>query len=82
MPEIFQLDFMVRALVAGGMTGLSAPLLGTFLVLRRLSLIADTLAHVAIAGAAVGLFFRPFSGAGGPFWPRLWLPWYWNGFGP
>ncbi len=56
MLEIFQLDFMVRAFIAGGMVGVSAPVLGTVLVLRRLSLIAETLAHVAVAGAVVGLF--------------------------
>lgn len=57
MPDIFQLGFMVRAFIAGGLVGFVCPLLGTFLVLRRLSLIADTLAHVALVGAAVGLFF-------------------------
>lgn len=56
MPEILQLDFMVRAFIAGGVVGISAPVLGTFLVLRRLALIAETLAHVAITGAAVGIF--------------------------
>jgi zinc transport system permease protein len=55
MPEILQLDFMVRAFIAGGVIGVAAPVLGTFLVLRRLALIAEALAHVAITGAAVGL---------------------------
>ena len=55
MPEIFQYSFMVRAFIAGGVVGVVAPMLGTFLVLRRLSLIADTLAHVAITGAAAGI---------------------------
>ena len=60
MPEIFQYSFMVRAFIAGGVIGMAAPLLGTFLVLRRLSLIADTLAHVAITGAAIGIFLDRF----------------------
>lgn len=60
MPEIFQLDFMVRAFIAGGAVGVSAPVLGTFLVLQRLSLIAETLSHVAITGAAIGIFLGEY----------------------
>src|SRR3989442_14337170 len=55
MPEIFQYGFMLRALAAGLMIGTIAPTIGVFLVLRRLSLIADTLAHVALAGVALAL---------------------------
>ncbi len=36
------------------MIGLMTPLIGTFVVLRRLSMIGDTLAHVSIAGVALG----------------------------
>lgn len=46
---------MQRALIAGGITALICPAIGVFLVPRRLSLIADTLAHVALAGVALGL---------------------------
>jgi len=55
VPEILQYGFMVRALAAGLMIGTIAPAIGVFLVLRRLSLIADTLAHVSLAGVALGL---------------------------
>lgn len=57
MLEIFQYDFMVRAFEAGIAVGVVAPLIGMFLVVRRYSLMADTLAHVSLAGVAVGLLF-------------------------
>jgi len=55
IPSIFQYDFMIRALIGGVLAGGLAPILGTFLVLRRFSLIAETLAHVGLLGLAVGL---------------------------
>lgn len=54
MPAILQYDFMIRALIGGLLVGALAPVLGTFLVLRRFSLLSDTLAHVALFGVAVG----------------------------
>lgn len=55
MLEIFQYDFMIRAFTAGIAIGIIAPLIGMFLVVRRYSLMADTLAHVSLAGVAIGL---------------------------
>jgi zinc transport system permease protein len=55
--ELFYYDFMVHALVAGTLVALIAPLIGIFLVLRRYSLIADSLAHVSLAGVAAALLF-------------------------
>jgi zinc transport system permease protein len=52
--EIFQYGFIVRALEAGIIVACITPLIGIFLVLRRYSLIADTLAHVSLAGVALG----------------------------
>ncbi len=60
MPEILEYDFMKRALAGGVMVGALAPSLGVFLVLRRLSLIADSLSHVALTGVAIGLLTGTF----------------------
>lgn len=46
---------MVRGLEAGVIVAAIAPLIGIFLVLRRYSLIADTLAHVSLAGITLAL---------------------------
>ena len=55
MPEFLQYGFMQRALLAGAITALVCPAIGVFLIPRRLSLIADSLAHVALAGVALAL---------------------------
>ncbi|HIF71456.1 MAG TPA: metal ABC transporter permease [Dehalococcoidia bacterium] len=61
MPEIFQYEFMNRAIIASVLVGSTAPAFGVFLVLRRLSLIADTLSHVALAGVAIALLTKTFA---------------------
>lgn len=55
MLEIFHYSFMVRAFIAGGVIGVIAPLIGVFLVAKRYSLMADSLAHVSLAGVALGI---------------------------
>lgn len=55
MLEIFQYDFMIRAFVAGITVALIAPMIGLFLVVRRYSYMADTLAHVSLVGVALGV---------------------------
>lgn len=55
MLEIFTFSFMVRAFVAGLAIAVAAPLIGTFLVAKRYALIADSLAHISLAGVAAGV---------------------------
>lgn len=56
---------MQRALIAGMITAVLAATLGVFIVLRRLSLVGDSLAHASLAGVAGGMLlgFYPFYGA-------------------
>lgn len=55
MPEILSFDFMRNALIAALLVGIAAPLVGIFLVQRRLSLIGEGMGHVALAGVAIGV---------------------------
>src|SRR5690554_1409107 len=47
--------FMQKSFIMGIMISLIAPTIGYFLVLRRQSVIGDTLSHVALSGAAFGM---------------------------
>jgi zinc transport system permease protein len=53
---LFQYEFLQNAFLSGVIIGVIAPLLGLFIVVRRLSLIADALSHVALAGIAGSLY--------------------------
>jgi zinc transport system permease protein len=53
--NIFHYIFILHGLSAGIIIAVIAPLIGIFLVLKRYSLIADTLAHVSLAGIAIGV---------------------------
>ena len=55
MLEILQYGFMQRALLAGMIVGILCPLIGIYIVLRRMSLIGDSLSHVALSGVAAGV---------------------------
>lgn len=58
MFEIFHYSFMIRAFIAGAIIAVIAPLIGSFLVVRRFSLVTDTLAHIALAGVAIGILTK------------------------
>lgn len=58
LTTLLHFDFIVRALEAGFILGLIAPVIGIFLVVRRYSLLADALAHVSLLGVALALVFQ------------------------
>ncbi|MCX5152873.1 metal ABC transporter permease [Streptomyces sp. NBC_00291] len=52
--DLLTYPFMVRALIAAGLVGLTAPAIGTYLVQRRQAVMGDGLGHVAMTGVALG----------------------------
>ncbi|MGM9987150.1 MAG: metal ABC transporter permease [Bacillaceae bacterium] len=56
--DFLQFEFLRNALFTGVLIGIIAPLLGVFIVIRRQSLIADALSHVALSGIAFGLLLE------------------------
>lgn len=52
---MFELDFMRNAFMAGIVISILCPIIGLFIVLRRNSMIGDTLSHSSFAGVAIGL---------------------------
>ncbi len=56
MFEFLSYGFGMRALIGGLIIAVTCASLGVFLVLRRLSLIADGLGHVAFGGIALGFY--------------------------
>ncbi|KXH87426.1 metal ABC transporter permease [Sporosarcina sp. HYO08] len=53
---LLSFEFLQNAFLSGIIIGVIAPLLGLFIVVRRLALIADALSHVALAGIAGSLY--------------------------
>jgi zinc/manganese transport system permease protein len=67
LAPFIEFGFLRRALVGCLALSASAPVLGVFLVLRRMSLTADVLAHGALPGVAIAFLIAGFSA------PLLWF---------
>ena len=61
--EILSYGFIQRVLLAGSLIAVLCSVLGVFLVLRRMSLIGDGLAHVTFGSTAIALAFKLYSAA-------------------
>ncbi|MCD5325207.1 MULTISPECIES: metal ABC transporter permease [Pontibacillus] len=72
LSSFLQYEFLRNALYTGLLIGFIGPLLGTFVVVRRLSLIADALSHVTLSGIAFGLMLDKKFGVGiSPFYAGM-----------
>ncbi|MFC5557702.1 metal ABC transporter permease [Ureibacillus thermophilus] len=58
LDAIVHYEFLQNAFLSGMIIGFFAPLLGVFIVVRRMSLIADALSHVTLAGITGGLLLN------------------------
>src|SRR5690625_1688799 len=56
LEHFLQFEFLRHTFYTGLLIGFIGPLIGTFLVVRRLSLLGDAFAHVTLAGIAIGAF--------------------------
>ncbi|MGW7102292.1 metal ABC transporter permease [Streptomyces sp. NPDC054838] len=56
--DLLHYPFMVRALVAAALVGITAPAIGTYLVQRRQAVMGDGLGHVAMTGVALGFLLN------------------------
>jgi zinc transport system permease protein len=54
---MFEYSFMQNALTAGVLISILCPTVGVFLVLKRYSMMGDTLSHSSLAGIALGLIY-------------------------
>ncbi|WP_259556993.1 metal ABC transporter permease [Brachybacterium sillae] len=64
--DLLTSDIMRFPLIIAILIGLTAPIVGTYLVQKRLSLLGDGLGHVALTGIAVGWLVAAWTGAALP----------------
>ena len=83
---MLQYDFMRNALSAGFLIAMLCPVVGSFLVLKRFSMMGDTLSHSAFAGVTIGfllglnpsvtsLIYRPYDNFHPSFHNPTLRPW-------
>jgi zinc transport system permease protein len=58
--DLLKYEFIQKAFIAGSLIAITCSILGMFLVLKKMSLIGDGLAHLSFGGIALGLFFGIF----------------------
>lgn len=56
--EFLQHGFMIKALIVGVFTAVATAVLGNFVVAARQSMVSDMLAHMALAGVGLGIFWQ------------------------
>lgn len=62
---MLQYEFMQKAFLVGILVSIIVPCIGSFVVLKRLSMLGDALSHASLSGVALGLLlaWNPLVGA-------------------
>ena len=58
MFQLFQYQFIINSLITGSLVAIIAPIIGTFLVVKRFSAFSDTIAHTSLVGVVIGLIIK------------------------
>ncbi|MEL7067496.1 MAG: metal ABC transporter permease [Cyanobacteria bacterium J06581_3] len=54
----FNYEFMRQALTAGVLVGILCPIVGTYLIVQRMAMLGDVVAHAVLPGLAIANFFN------------------------
>ncbi len=60
MQSLIQYEFLQNAFITGIIIGITAPVLGVFIVIRKMAMIADALSHVTLSGIAFSLLLGKY----------------------
>ncbi len=58
---MIELSFIERGIVAGVIIGLIAPIIGSFLLVRRVSVISESISHITLTGISAGVLLGTLS---------------------
>ncbi|WP_052144505.1 metal ABC transporter permease [Halalkalibacter okhensis] len=56
MEFLLNLTFIERGILAGVIIGIIAPLVGSFLLVRRISVVTESISHITLTGISAGVF--------------------------
>lgn len=66
--NLFSYEYLRNAYIMGILIGIVAPIIGSYVVMKRLSLIVDGVSHVTLSGVSLGLMMNKFGYAINPMY--------------
>lgn len=69
--NLFSYGYLRNAYIMGLLVGVLAPIIGSYVVMKRLSLIVDGVSHVTLSGVSLGLMLNKFGYVINPMIPGM-----------